>query len=87
MTVTIRDIARSAGVSVSTASRALNKKSDVSKETRLRVLGTARELNYAVNLNARALTGATGKTLGVIIFDSSTAFHAAMSRAVEDVAV
>ena len=45
MTVTIRDIARRAGVSVSTASRALNKKSDVSKETQASVLAVARELN------------------------------------------
>jgi len=86
MPVTIRDIAQRAGVSVSTASRALNKKDDVSKETRERVLAAARELNYAVNLHARALAGATGKTVGFVLYDSSTAFHAAMARGVEDVA-
>ncbi len=86
MTVTIRDIARRSGVSVSTASRALNKKADVSKETQASVLAVARELNYAVNLHARALTGATSKTLGFIIYDTSTAFHATVARSVEDVA-
>ena len=86
MIVTIRDIARRSGVSVSTASRALNKKSDVSKETRASVLAVARELHYAVNLHARALTGATSKTLGFIIYDTSTAFHATVARSVEDVA-
>jgi len=84
MAVTIRDIAQRAGVSVSTASRALNKKSDVSKETRLSVLAAARDLSYAVNLHARALTGATSRMLGFILYDSSTLFHAAMARGVED---
>ena len=65
---------------MSTASRALNKRADVSKEARTRVLAAARELNYAVNLHARALTGASGRMLGFILYDSSTLFHAAMSR-------
>jgi DNA-binding LacI/PurR family transcriptional regulator len=86
MSVTIRDIARRAGVSVSTASRALNRRSDVSKSARTEVLAAAREMNYAVNLHARALAGATSKTLGFILYDSSTAFHASMTRGVEDTA-
>lgn len=86
MPVTIRDIARRAGVSVSTASRALNKRGDVSREARERVLGSARDLDYAVNLHARALTGATSKMLGFILYDSATTFHALMARGVEEVA-
>jgi LacI family transcriptional regulator len=86
MIVTIRDIAKRAAVSVSTASRALNKRSDVSRDARQRVLAAAREMNYSVNLHARALAGAASKTIGFILYDSSSAFHSAMTRGVEDAA-
>jgi LacI family transcriptional regulator len=86
MGVTIRDIARQAGVSVTTASRALNKKGDVSDDARERVLSAARDLNYAVNLHARALAGASSRTLGLIFVDTSVPFFAEMARAVVDTA-
>ncbi len=67
MGVTIRDVARRAGVSVSTASAALNNKPFVSPQTRARVLQAALELNYHVNRTARNL--AVGRTyqLGLLI--------------------
>lgn len=54
--VTIKDVAQKAGVSITTASFALNNvKSRVSEEVRQQVLQCAKELNYTVNANARIL--------------------------------
>lgn len=87
MTATIRDVAKRSGVSVSTASRALNDRIDVSKDVRARVLAAASELNYTVNLHARALKGATSKTLGVILYDTNAlSFNASLMHGVHDVA-
>jgi DNA-binding LacI/PurR family transcriptional regulator len=74
MRITIRDIARQAGVSVSTVSRAMNHKDDVSEEVRQRVLATAQELNYFSNPHARALIAGRSRTLGLIIAGSSMPF-------------
>jgi len=74
MPVTIRDIAHHAGVAVSTASRALNDKGDVSPEVRLRVKAAAQELQYFSNPHARALIAGRSRTLGLIIAGSSMPF-------------
>ena len=55
MRVTLRDVAERSQVSISTASRALNGRSDVRKEVQERVLAAARELQYTANQHARAL--------------------------------
>ncbi|NLN50988.1 MAG: LacI family transcriptional regulator [Acholeplasmataceae bacterium] len=66
--VTIRDVAKRASVSISTASYALNNNPNVSKETRKRVLDAARELNYYPNASARNLkTNKTGN-IGFFIY-------------------
>ncbi len=67
--VTIRDVAREAGVSVGAASTALSKsKSNValSKDTRERVLRVARELRYRPLAAARAMAGMHHSTVGVL---------------------
>jgi LacI family transcriptional regulator len=59
--VTIRDIARAAGVSVATVSRVINGRPDVSPQTRDAVLRVARDHNFTTNRSARALSvGRTG---------------------------
>ena len=64
---TIRHVARRAGVSVATASRALNDKGDVSPPTRKRVREAARSLGYSVDRAARALaTQRTGLVATVV---------------------
>ncbi len=58
---TIRDVARSAGVSIASVSRALNAHRECAPETRERIIQIAQELGYHRNL-AASLLGATGKS-------------------------
>lgn len=61
------DIARLAGVSVSTVSRALNGSSLVNKQTRDRVEELAKSLNYTINVSAKNLRLQTNQTVAVVI--------------------
>src|SRR5499425_1924036 len=67
MAVTLKDIARDLGVSVITVSKALRDHSDISEESKARVLKRVKERNYRPNLSARALV--TGRThlLGFVV--------------------
>ncbi len=64
---TIRDVAKKAGVSVTTVSRALNGYSDVNEKTRERIKAIAKELNYSPNLLARSLVMKKTKTIGLLV--------------------
>ncbi len=72
---TIRDVAKRAGVSVTTASYALNDTGTVSEATRKRVLAAAEELNYHPNAFARNLKQRKTQTIGVFISRFSGAFY------------
>lgn len=63
----IRDVAREAGVSITTVSRALNGYSDVSAETKRRIEEVAERLNYAPNLAARSMGGKKTKNLAFLV--------------------
>jgi LacI family transcriptional regulator, galactose operon repressor len=80
MAVTLKDIARDLGVSVITVSKALRDHSDISQETRARVLKRVRELDYRPNLAARALV--TGRTylLGFVVPDLLHIFFSEIVR-------
>ncbi len=65
--VTIRDVARRAGVGVGTVSRVLNDSPAVSGPTRQRVLTAIKELNYAPNPLARQLSLGKTMNIGVIV--------------------
>ncbi|WP_444641354.1 LacI family DNA-binding transcriptional regulator [Caproiciproducens sp. R1] len=67
----IKDIALKCGLSVSTVSKALNSYSDISKETRQRVLETAEQFGYFPNSNARALKTNRTHNLGVLFVDDA----------------
>ena len=68
--ITIKDVAREAGVSISTVSNALNNVNVLNPDTKEKVLEVARRLNYTPNLNGRNLkaqaTGVLGLFLGAI---------------------
>lgn len=64
---TIKDIAKAAGVSVTTVSRALNGYSDVNEKTRKKIEKVAKELNYSPNTLARSLVMNKSKTIGLLI--------------------
>jgi LacI family transcriptional regulator len=65
--VTIRDVARRAGVSVATASRALNGKQVVNADTRDRILAVVQELGFRPSHNARRLSLGRTLTVGVMV--------------------
>ncbi|RTL12837.1 MAG: LacI family transcriptional regulator [Neisseriaceae bacterium] len=73
MSATIKDIAKVAGVSYMTVSRALNGSDAVTDETRERVLKIAEELNYRPNLQARSLVMNRKYSIGVVFSTLSSA--------------
>jgi LacI family fructose operon transcriptional repressor len=85
MTVSIKDVARAAGVSPATVSRALGHGS-VSGALRAQVEAAVRETGYSPNLFARRLRSRHSQTIGLIVADIRNPFFPAVSRAVEDVA-
>lgn len=72
--VRLEDVAAAAGVSLSTASKAIHGKPRVSEETRARVLQTAKRLNYAPNKLAQSLASGTSNTIGLITSDLNGRF-------------
>lgn len=66
-TTTIHDVARAAGVSVSTVSRVLNDKDDVALETIEKVRSVISELGYASSLAARSMRSRQTGVIGVIV--------------------
>jgi len=73
---TLRDVAKRAGLSAATASRALSGHPHVDEATRRRVVRVARELGYRPNALARALRVRTTRTIGLIIPDIRNDFYA-----------
>ncbi len=67
--VTIQDVAKTAGVSVSTVSRVLNGKVDVALETQDRILGVIESLGYTSNLAARSMRSRKKNLIGMVIPD------------------
>ncbi len=81
---TLRDVAQLAGVSVATASKAINGKAEVSPDTRRRVLDVAERLSFTPNALARAmLDGHTG-TVGLLTHDLEGRFSLPILMGAED---
>jgi len=72
---TIYEIAKEAGVSASTVSRVLNKKSGVSKGTCEKVLEVAKRRNFSLNETARGLVSKSTKMIGILLQDLRTTHH------------
>lgn len=84
--VKISDVAREAGVSVATVSRALNGLATVNPEYSQRVHAAAHKLGYRPNAIARGLRRQKTDVLALIISDVANPFFTAVARGVEDVA-
>jgi LacI family transcriptional regulator len=83
----IKDVAKRAGVSITTASRVLNNVDyPVAADTRRRVEATARELRYSPSALARALVTRRSGIVGVLVGDMVDPYFAEIARGVEDAA-
>lgn len=67
--VTIRDVAKKAGVSITTVSKALNDYTDVNPDTRKHIQEIARQMNYVPNAAGRCMGGRVDKVIGLLIND------------------
>lgn len=82
--VTIKDVARVAGVAVGTVSRVLNEHSTVMPEVRARVLAAMRELNYEPNALARSMRAGSTRAIGCVVSDVMQLTAAQMLNGAED---
>lgn len=82
--VRLRDVADAAGVSLATASKALNGKGHVHPETRARVEEAAHSLGFAPNSLVRTLIDGRSNTVGLITNDLDGRFSVPLLMAVED---
>lgn len=81
--MTIKDIAKQCNVSVSTVSRVLNDRPDVSEEVRHKVLSAIKSSNYIPNNSARDLVRTKSDTIGLIVRGVSNPFYTDIIRAIE----
>jgi LacI family transcriptional regulator len=82
-TVTLKDVARRASVSYQTVSRAVNGHSDISPETRTRILRIAERLGYSPNRLAGSLRTNQSKVIGLVVSDIENVFFAEVASGVE----
>lgn len=82
--VSLKDVARHAGVSLGTASRVVNKKAGVKEENRLAVERAIAELGYQPNFIARSLKVRHSLTFGMLIPDISSPYYPDLVRGAED---
>jgi LacI family transcriptional regulator len=74
MGLTIRDVARAAGVSTATVSNVLNKTGKVGRDTHRVVLSVVKRLGYVPDAHARHLASGDRRTLGIIVSDIENPF-------------
>ncbi|MDD3337533.1 MAG: LacI family DNA-binding transcriptional regulator [Lachnospiraceae bacterium] len=81
--ITIKEVAKKAGVSVATAGRAMGNYGRISEETRQRVLKAAEELDYVPNKLAQSMRSRSTKTIAVVVPDIQNNFFGAIVAAME----
>ena len=86
MSTTIKDIARQAGVSHTTVSRALHHSPLISEDTTRRIQAIALELNYHPSVAARSLKTNRTQALGVIVSHIDDPFFSEILQGIDDVA-
>jgi LacI family transcriptional regulator len=85
--VTIKDVAKAAGVSIATASKALNDRGRMTPETRQRIRDTARSLGFTPNAMARALVSQRSFTIGLLTNDTYGRFTLPVAAGLSDALV
>ncbi len=83
MSVTMRDVAHRAGVSIKTVSRVVNDEADIAETTRQRVIATINELGYQPNAIARSLVSRRTYVLGILTADFNDYTHARIIEGAE----
>jgi len=83
---TIREVARLAGVSVATVSKALNRSGNVSPLLQERVAAAANALGYAPHASARSLRSGATRTLGLLVADIANPYFLRLVESVERLA-
>lgn len=83
MALTMRDVARQAGVAVGTVSNVLNGLETVSSENRTRVLAAVDAIGYVRNESARQLKAGLSSTVGLLLEDTENPFYAELATGVE----
>ena len=81
--MTIKDIAKQCSVSVSTVSRVLNDRPDVSEDVRRKVLSAIKNSNYIPNNSARDLVRTKSDAVGLVVRGVSNPFYTDIIRAIE----
>jgi LacI family transcriptional regulator len=84
--ITMKEIAKKLGVSVSTVSRALKDSPELHSETKRKIVEAAKEMNYHPNLLAQSLRISRSKTLGVIVPEITSHFFASCISGIQDTA-
>ena len=84
--ITIKDIAKALGLSISTVSKALHGSHEISKETKAQVLAYASQYNYKPNPIAQSLKKGRSKSIGVIVCNIDNNFFSQAINGIESVA-
>lgn len=84
MNVTLKDVARLAGVSASTVSRVINDDPRISGETKTKVMACIQELDYKANPIARSLKTSRTRTIGFLAPDISDPFFMGIAQGAEE---
>ena len=83
MGLTIRDVAKAAGVSTATVSNVLNKTGKVGRQTHHVVLSAVKRLGYVPDVHARHLASRVSRTLGIIVSDIENPFFPEVIKSFE----
>ncbi|HZG74841.1 MAG TPA: LacI family DNA-binding transcriptional regulator [Paenibacillus sp.] len=81
--LTVKDVAREAGVSTATVSRVLNRTGYVSESVREQVLGVVERLKYRPNSIARSLKQEKSNTIGIVVPDMTNPYFMTIARHIQ----
>ncbi len=83
--MTIKDIARESGYSISTVSRVLNQRRDVSPEARSRIMEVVSQYNFVLNNNAKHLKQTISESIAVIVKGTSNMLFASIVEEIQKI--